>query len=122
MNQARSREPANMSDDTQPPLQQLALPIEWHVPESVQRRYATHALVQAGLSEIILTFFEAQMPILTGEPEQNKAKLEAMGAVRAEGVARIIMAPDQAAALIQILKTTVDTYLAVKAHTQAHAE
>ncbi len=94
--------------------QSIALPIEWHYPETIQSRYATNMLVQAGEHEIVLSFFEAQLPLLVGQPEDNKAKLEQMGAIKAECVARIIIAPERLPSLITALQTSLDLYLGAK--------
>ena len=92
----------------------MSLPIDWHVSENIQSRYASNAHVQAGEHELILSFFETVLPILAGSPEENKAKLLQQGAIHAECVARIIVAPDLVPKLIQALQTTLNGYLAAK--------
>ena len=101
-------------EQEQPENHNLSLPIEWHVSESIQSRYASNAFVQVGEHELILSFFETIPPILTGSPEENRAKLLQLGAIRAECVARIIVDPDLVPKLIQALQTTLDGYLATK--------
>src|SRR5579864_7501240 len=98
----------------QPENHNISLPIDWHVSENIQSRYASNVFVQAGEHELILSFFETVLPILAGSPEENKAKLLQQGAIRAECVARIIVDADLVAKLIQALQTTLDGYLAVK--------
>jgi hypothetical protein len=98
----------------QPENHNMSLPIDWHVSENIQSRYASNVFVQAGEHELILSFFETIPPMLLGSPEENRAKLLQQGAVRAECVARIIVAPDLVPKLIQALQTTLDGYLAVK--------
>jgi hypothetical protein len=90
--------------------QNISLPINWHVPDTIQSRYATNVIVQPGQYEFIISFFEAQPPILMGDPEENRAKLEQLGAVQAECVGRIIVAAEQMPAVIAALQTSLDAY------------
>ncbi len=90
--------------------QNVNLPIKWHVPESIQSRYATHVIVQAGQHEFIISFFETQLPFLMGQPEENKAKLEQMEAIQAECVGRIIVAAEEFPSIIQAMQTTLEAY------------
>lgn len=92
----------------------MDIPIEWHIPDSIQSRYASNVFVQAGQYEIVLSFFETQLPIFTGSTEENKAKLEQMGAVQAECVGRIIVDPDVVPNLIKALQRGLDIYRASK--------
>lgn len=98
----------------QPEDRNLSLPIDWHVSENIQSRYASNVFVQAGEQEVFLSFFETIPPILIGSPEENRAKLLELGAIRAECIARIIVNPELVPKLIQALQTTLDGYLAVK--------
>ena len=98
----------------QPEDHNMSLPIDWHVSENIQSRYASNVFVQAGEHELILSFFETIPPILTGSPEENKAKLLQLGAIRAECIARIIVDPDLVPKLIQALQTTLNGYLAAR--------
>ncbi len=92
----------------------MSLPIEWHVSENIQSRYASNVFVQAGQYELILSFFETNLPMLTGSPEENQAKLLQLGAIRAECVAQIIVDPDLVPKLIKALQASLDGYLAAK--------
>ncbi len=87
-------------------------PIEWHIPESIQSRYATNVIVQPGQYEFIISFFEAQPPFLMGQAEEDKAELEQLNAVRAECVGRIIVAAEQMPGIITALQTTLEAYQA----------
>ena len=70
--------------------------------------------MQAGEYELILSFFQTQLPLLTGTPEENKNRLEQLGSVRAECVGRIIVNPDLVPKIISALQSTLDNYLALK--------
>ena len=95
-------------------LNDIQIPIDWHIPDDFPSPYASNAFVQAGEYEIVLSFFQSKLPLLTGTSEENKAKLEQLGAIRAECVGRIIMHPDLIPKLIQALQTTLDAYLAAR--------
>jgi len=108
-------------EDQQQPGQ-VALPIEWHFPEGLQSRYATNAVAQNGQFEVIISFFEAQLPLLLGQPEENKAQLEQLGSIRAECVSRIIVAAENLPTIIAVLQTALDNYLASKSSNQQKEE
>jgi hypothetical protein len=90
------------------------VPIEWHIPDDIQSRYASNVFVQPGEYEIILSFFETQPPILTGSPEENLAKLRSLSAIQARCVGRIVIDPELVPKLIQALQNGLDGYLATK--------
>ncbi len=48
--------------------------------------------------------------ILMGRPEENKAKLEQMGAIQAECVGRIIVAAEQFPSIVEAMQTTLEAY------------
>lgn len=55
------------------PGKNISLPIEWHVPEGMQSRYATNVVAQAGSSEIILTFSSKyELPKVKYVPSANQ--------------------------------------------------
>ncbi len=100
----------------------LNFPIEWHVSDTLPSHYAANVFVQPGQYEVILTFFEMRPPLLTGTPEQNKATLEKLGAVRAECVSRIIIDPDLIPKLIEALQKGLEGYHASRAIQQGGIE
>jgi len=101
-------------EQEQPEDHSVSLPIDWHVSENIQSRYASNVFVQAGEYELTLSFFETFLPILADSPEENKAKLLQQGSVRAECIARIVVDPDLVPKLIKALQTSYNAYLAVK--------
>ena len=70
--------------------------------------------VQVGEYEIVLSFFQTKLPLLTGTPEENRAKLEQLGIIQANCVGRIIVNPDLIPKIIEALQTTYDGYVATK--------
>ncbi len=103
-----------MSEAEQEEQQGITLPIDWHFPENIQSRYANNMLVQAGRLEFIITFFEMQLPMLLGTPEENKEKLEEMESIRAECVSKIILSPELVPGLISALQTELERYQSQK--------
>ncbi len=96
------------------------LPIDWHVPDNAQSLYANNVLVQSTLHEIIISFFEALPPPLAGTPADNAAKLREMGTIRADLVARIIVAPDLLPSIISVLQTGLEKYQEAYSSLQAN--
>ena len=86
------------------------LPIEWHIPDNAQSRYANNVLVQSTPHEIVISFFETQIPPLAGTAAENVDRLREMGSVRADLVARIIVAPGLLSSIISTLQTGLETY------------
>ena len=102
-----------MSEELEQEQQQsdeVTLRINWHFPEGLQSRYANNVLVQASQTEFIISFFEMQLPILLGPPEENKAKLKEMGSIQAEGVSKVIIPPRLVRGLIDALQTELDKF------------
>ena len=92
----------------------ITLRVDWHIPEGAQSQYSNNVLVQAGQYEIIISFFEAQIPILLGQPEENKRKLEELGSIRAELVSRIVVSPEFLPVLMKALETGLENYRQAK--------
>lgn len=103
-----------MSQAEQEKPEGVSLRIDWHIPEGVQGRYANNMLVQAGQYEIVISFFETQLPVLLGQPEENKRKLEELGSIRAEFVSKIIVPPDLVPVLINALEVGLENYRQAK--------
>jgi hypothetical protein len=102
-----------MSDEKEQEQQQsdeVTLRVNWHFPEGLQSRYGNNVLVQAGPSEFTISFFEMQIPILLGPPEENKAKLKEMGSIQAECVSKVIIPPRLVKGLIDALQTELDKF------------
>jgi hypothetical protein len=85
-------------------------PIEWHIPDDLQSRYSNNVLVQSSQNEFVISFFETRLPPFAGNPEDNIAKLEAMGAIRADCVARIIVNPNLFPSIIEAMTTALQQY------------
>jgi Protein of unknown function (DUF3467) len=86
------------------------LPIEWHFPEHITSRYATNLVVQHTEHEFTISFFELHPPLLLGSPEERKAQLEHIKSVRAECVARIIVAAERMPEFLKVLQGQLEAY------------
>ena len=95
---------------------EITLHVNWHFPEGLQSHYGNNVLVQAGQSEFIISFFEMQLPILLGPPEENKAKLKEMGSIQAECVSKVIIPPSLVKGLIDALQTELDKFSSQKSN------
>jgi len=104
-----------MSDiDQEKQSTSINIPVNWNIPEGFPSPYASNMFAQAGEYEIVLSFFQTKLPLLTGTSEENKAKLEQLESIQAECVSRIIVNPELVPKIIQALQTTYDGYVATK--------
>jgi len=88
----------------------ILLPIEWHVPDDLVTRYANNLLIQHTEHEFILSFFEILPPLAVGSPEEQAAQLQAIGAVRAECVARVVVSADRMGSFVEALRGSYEKY------------
>jgi hypothetical protein len=100
--------------DQQEQPTRINIPVNWNIPDGFPSPYASNMFAQSGEYEIILSFFQAKLPLLTGTPAENRAKLEQLESITAECVSRIIVNPDLIPKIIQALQTTYDGYIATK--------
>jgi hypothetical protein len=92
----------------------LTLPVDWHISENIQSRYATNIVVQPIQHEFVISFFEAQPPIFIGTPEENRTRYQELGSIHAECVAKVIVAAERLPEFIAALQTTLAAYHAAK--------
>jgi Protein of unknown function (DUF3467) len=90
--------------------QERQIPIIWDFPEDLVSGYATNMLVQVGEHELYVSFFETPPPVLLGQ--EDVTKLEG---VRAECIARIIVAPERMTEFIEVLNKQLEVYQKKKA-------
>ena len=101
-----------MSESAPEEVKQLLereLPIEWYVPDSVVRRYATNMVVQHTDQEFIISFFDIKPPLIVGEPSQEM--LENLKSIRAECVAQIIVTAARMPKFVEALQTNLKNAL-----------
>ncbi len=105
-----------MSEAEQEEKHEITLSVDWRIPENIQAQYANNILIQAGQFEFNVFFFEMQQPILSGSPEENKAKLEAMGSIQARCVSKVVLSPELIPGLIDALQTEYVKYQSQKSN------
>lgn len=88
----------------------IKVPIKWRFPKGLESKYATNLLVTHGEHEFNLSFFELQRPPLLGEAEDIKQQVKEMGAVPADCVARITVAPKRMPGFIKALQENWEGY------------
>ena len=111
-----------MNKEEQEQSHEITLPIEWHVPDSIQNRYVHNVLVQPGKYELTLFFFETQIPPFAGSPEENKEYLFKMGAIRSECIAKLTVAPQMASQIVKALQEGLENYNRYKADEEREAK
>ncbi|HJT59732.1 MAG TPA: hypothetical protein VJ761_24700, partial [Ktedonobacteraceae bacterium] len=73
------------------PQEDVTVPINWHVSETIHNQYVHQVIVQPGSNEITLIFFEAHVPPYVGSPEANREYLQGQS-VRFECVGKFVVA------------------------------
>ncbi len=91
----------------------VEVPIEWSMPESMVSRYATNLVVQNGEHEFTLNFYEVRVPIILGSPDEQIEQLSKIDSVRADCVARIIIAADRLEEFISVLQGNLEKHRAM---------
>jgi hypothetical protein len=86
----------------------LEAPLEWYYPKDLRSRYATHMVVQRSEQEFYISFFEIPPPLIIGTPEEQQQQLNEMGAVKAECVARIIVAAGRMPEFVTVLQRNLE--------------
>ena len=96
--------------------EELALALEWHVPEDIVSQYVTNMVVQHTEHEFVISFFEVTPPLVLGEPDEIKTQLEQLGTVQAECVARIVVAASRMPEFVRVLQDNLENYLSKFRH------
>jgi hypothetical protein len=89
--------------------------IEWNFPPGMQSRYATLFAAQPTTHEITISFFEPQIPVLVGTPEEIATQAQEITSIRAECVGRIVVAAEQMPELIAVLQNSLKMYHGARA-------
>lgn len=82
------------------------IPVEWHIGDNVISRYATNMVVQRTEHEFIISFFEIK-PLILLTPKDVE-RLEKIDSVRAECIARVVVAAERMPLFIQVLQTNLE--------------
>lgn len=109
-----------MSDEEREQPEGVSVPVNLHVPEDLQSRYAHNVIVQPGQHELTLFFFETQVPPFVGTPAENSKYLLERG-VRFTCVSKIIVAPQLVPEIMKALQTGLENYNTSKANEEREA-
>lgn len=109
-----------MSDNEREQSDGVSVPIRLHVPDDIQSRYVHNVIVQPGQNELVLFFFETQVPPFIGTPLENSKYLLEQGA-RFTCVSKIIVAPQLVPEIIKALQTGLDNYNTSRAYDEREA-
>jgi hypothetical protein len=84
-------------------INKVQVPLRFNVPDNMPSVYATNLLVQATEQEVVISFFEAQPPLLmTDDVEENLEILKKVG-IKADCVARVTISPARFEGFVQVL-------------------
>ena len=87
------------------------MPIEWHISEDIDSKYATNLVIQHSEHEFIIDFFEMRNPLILGDPDQVREQQEKLESIRAECVARIIVSPERMQEFIDAIQANLNQYI-----------
>jgi len=105
-------EPVEEEPMSEESLQGIAWPLEWHIPDDLPSQLATNLVVQHTGHEFILSFFQVSPPFILGGMEEIKQQLADIESVRAECVARIVVAGTRMPGFVRALQSNLETFLA----------
>ncbi|CAN5253686.1 hypothetical protein BH20ACI2_BH20ACI2_23440 [soil metagenome] len=82
-----------------------AVRINFNMPVDMPSVYATNILLQKMEHEVLISFYELQPPIFLNEAKQaENAKILEMSGIRADCVAKVIVANERFAAFADVIK------------------
>jgi len=103
-----------MSEEEQEQPQEIEVPIDWHVPESIIGRYVDNVIVQPGNYGITIFFFETQIPPFVGPPEVVRDYILKKSPIRSECIGKMIVDPELMPKMIEALQTGLENYKKAK--------
>ena len=111
-----------MSDETKDaqPIRR-GTKVEWNIPPHIQPVYARLVAAQADEHEITISFFDPRSPVLVGTPEEVRKQALTIETVRADCVARVVVAAERLPGIIQVLQTSLDNYYKLHQQTEEQA-
>ena len=81
--------------------------------------HANQVIIQHTESEFIVSFFEVLPPVLSPDVSRRTKEMERIKSIRAQPVARIVMAPDRAR---EFIAAFIENLRSFEEHTQQAAE
>ncbi len=88
------------------------IPVEWEQDSNgVITRYATNFVIQHSENEFFLSFYEVRPPLVLGNDQQVKERLESIKTVKAECVGRIAISAKKIPSIIGAIQTNYSNYI-----------
>ncbi len=91
---------------------ELRIPIEHVIPDSIETRFADRIVVQHAEHEFHISFFQIERPIVFGTPDETRQRLFDMGSLKAVCVARIVVAAGRMPDMVRALQENLEHYRA----------
>jgi hypothetical protein len=89
------------------------LPIEWHFPEGLKSNFANHMIVQQDDSDVFLSFFELQPPVITSAADA--VGLKSRKSIRATCVSKVVISKARFPVFVNALTQLVPQPITVEA-------
>jgi hypothetical protein len=100
--------PGGSSPPTLPTTQDAT--VQFNFPEATPTYYGRLFAAQADQHEIVLSFFDPRLPVLTGSSQEVLQQAQGITSVRADCVARVVILPERVSELISVLQTALTTH------------
>jgi hypothetical protein len=85
----------------------MEIPIDWSAADEVTAAFANQVLIQSAGDEIYIAFGQVTPPVVTGTPEEQRAKAGSIDTVQVKVVARVAMSPARLRELFDALATSL---------------
>lgn len=93
--------------------------LDWSGADALPAAYSNQALAQLTANEVYLTFGQAIAPAFAGPPEEQQRQAEALQSVPVMPLSRIVMTPESASQLLQVLGEVLERFARQAAEAQA---
>ncbi len=95
------------------PAEVRQVPLEHHWGENTVTRFANEFSIQVGQGVCYLGFYEVNLPILMGSPEEISKKVESIKSLRAEGIVRVVVPLEKMPEIINAIQSALGRAAAV---------
>ncbi len=88
------------------------IPIKFEYPENIESKFVTNIVVQNQQDHFIISFFEANLPPILGDTEEQKKELlDSIDSIPAKCVSKIIVTPQKMKDFIDVLSRNYNKFL-----------
>ncbi len=96
------------------PAEMRQVALEHHWGENTVTRFANEFSIQVGQGVCYLGFYEINLPILMGPPEEISKKVESIKSLRAEGIVRVVVTLEKMQEIINAIQTVLGQVATVR--------